>query len=113
MHSILKGEESFEDNKDRDRNKSNLRATPPGLVWSDKKVGCHKKGPILGRGHHVVSLVPDPVVELRHLGADHGEVHPLAQGGLGVAFYLQGNGIKENLDIADSADLISGCEIQK
>ena len=63
--------------------------------------------------HDIVSLVPDPVVELRHLGADHGEVHPLAQGGLGVAFYLQGNGIKENLDIADIADLISGCEIQK
>ena len=62
MHSILKGEESFEDNKDRDRNKSNLRATPPGLVWSDKKVGCHKKGSILGRGHHVVSLVPDPLI---------------------------------------------------
>jgi len=51
------------------------------------------------------------VVELRHLGADHGEVHPLAQGGLGVAFYLQGN--EENLDIADIADLISGCENQK
>ena len=63
--------------------------------------------------HDIVSLVPDPVVELRHLGADHGEAHPLAQGGLGVAFYLQGNGIKENLDIADIANLISGCEIQK
>ena len=44
------------------KRKTNLRATPPGLVGGDKKVCCHKKGSILGRRHHIVGLVPDLVL---------------------------------------------------
>ena len=37
-----------------------LRAVAPGLVGGDHHIGGHEEGAILRRGHHVVSLVPDP-----------------------------------------------------
>ena len=43
------------------QSKTNLRAISPGLVGSDQKVCGHEKGSILGRRHHIVSLVPDLV----------------------------------------------------
>ena len=34
-----------------------------GLVGGDHHIGGHKEGAILSRGHHVVSLVPDPLIQ--------------------------------------------------
>ena len=32
------------------------------LVGGDHHIGGHEEGAILRRGHHVVSLVPDPLI---------------------------------------------------
>ena len=33
------------------------------LVGGDHHIGGHEEGAILSRGHHVVSLVPDPLIQ--------------------------------------------------
>ena len=65
-----------------------LRAVAPGLVGRDHHVGRHEERSVLGWRHHVVRLVPDPVVELQHGGAQAGLLCHVAQGGLGVTFHL-------------------------
>lgn len=58
------------------------------LVGSDDHVGGHEESSVLGGGHHVVRLVPDPLVEDPQLGP-HGLGHIGVQPGDGVAFHLQ------------------------
>ena len=36
------------------------------LVGGDHHIGGHEEGAILSRGHHVVSLVPDPLIHALH-----------------------------------------------
>ena len=43
-----------------------LRAVAPGLVGGDHHIGGHEEGAILSWGHHVVSLVPDPLIHALH-----------------------------------------------
>ena len=66
-----------------------LRTVAPGLIRSDHHVGRHEESPVLCRRHHVVGLVPDPVVELQHGGAQAGLLRHVAQRGLGVALHLR------------------------
>ena len=41
---------------------AHLWTVAPGLVGGDHHIGGHEEGAILSRGHHVVSLVPDPLI---------------------------------------------------
>ena len=41
---------------------AHLWTEAPGLVGGDHHIGGHEEGAILRRGHHVVSLVPDPLI---------------------------------------------------
>ena len=64
-----------------------LRAVAPGLVGGDHHIGGHEEGAILRRGHHIVCLVPHPVIELPDVGRQgHGE--DVLQRRLGVTLDL-------------------------
>ena len=64
-----------------------LRAVAPGLVGGDHHVGGHEEGAILCGRNHVVSLVPDPVIELPDVGRQ-GHREDVLQRGLGVTLDL-------------------------
>ena len=42
---------------------AHLWTVAPCLIGGDHHIGGHEEGAILRRGHHVVSLVPDPLIK--------------------------------------------------
>ena len=59
-----------------------------GLVGGDDHVGGDEEGPVLSGRHHIVSLVPDPLVQQPQTGLQLGG-HVLVQPGDGVALHLE------------------------